>query len=493
MRAEQTFVRKALQSAKAAQAAEYNAEQHKRYDLYHGEYKRYLLAKLQKLNPKTWEEFSAVYVDLLRMVVDRRAGGLYAPEPQRTFLQDGEAVSDDVAAKAQALLDAARINAVMDKASRYAQLHRTVCVRAAWRHGRVELDVLPPMHWSVVQGNPDPTALDDCEAWILQNAARTDTPGAADEIRDTVWTWYPDSPGNRNGVPQWFVVDADGNVIDQGDNPYYVRAGDDGMGYAWIVPVAVLRYEDPDRAFFLHGGGDLTDAALHVAYELTDIARTLMFQSHGQPVFNGMEPDAAARMILSPTRGMGLGEDQDFKYVSPGSEGIIEKRLDALRQYLAQLAHTYNLPADTFDDHRQPESGVARRIANGPLNSARDAWAERLTDFEADLFRRMLVVHNRQALQGALLPENLTLHSSFPKQTTPLDPSEQLDVDEREIAMGVTSPVDVIMRKYGMGRDEARERYAENVQDSKGVGATGLRAAVQARIAERKAAQGSEG
>lgn len=476
------FVREAQRRVKQQNLYAYLTEQQRRYDLYMGEYRRYVVATLRERNPNTWAEFSPVYIDLLRMVVDRRAGGMYRPAPERTFTAQGAAVSEDIAQRAETLYADAQLDVVLDKAARYCQLHRTIVARPVWRHGRVEVDILPPMQWSLIQSAQNPTVLDDAAAWIEHHAGRSDTLGVADEIRDTLWTWHSASPGNRKGTPQWFTVNADGAIIAQGDNPYWYQIG---RAKRWIAPVAVLRYEDPDQAFFLPGGDDLTDAAIHVAYELTDLARTVAFQSHGQPVFTGLSGPEAARMLLSPSRGIGLAEGQKFEYVSTNA-GALVHRIEVLRGFLSQLAHSYDLPADTFDDNRKPESGVARRIANSPLHRMRNAYAQRLAGFESDLFARMAVIHNRQSAPNNALPEGLSVRVTPALQNTPLDPVEQLEVDSRRLAQGVISPVDLIMRDRGCDEETAARVYQENVTRNTQVGAAGLRNALAARIAARQ-------
>lgn len=455
------LIRELVTDVKRDALEAYLEDQQKRYNLYHGSYEAYIIELLKQKAPETWEEFTPIWLNVYRKIVDRRAGRLYVTPPERTFINaNGEKVDDKLAARIQAeILTPCKFDTELDKASRYLEYARTLCVGVAWRQDRIALDVLLPMLWEIEQGKNDPTSLYDAVAWIRYHLARTATQNAVDENVRTVWTTNPEGPGAEDGIPQYFVLDGDDVVIEQGANPYETK--DNNGKRKWIFPAILMHAEAPDADLYLEGGADLVTAALWVAFELTDIAFTVFYQSHGQPVFTGMTPEEAARFVLSPSRGIGLDETQDLNFKAPPTN--YEARAGNLRSFLVQLAQAYDLPADAFDETKRPESGVARRIASAPLIEVRNDIARRMAEYEAELWEVMRVVYNTHSPASKRIPDGVRLISTPRPQTLPIDPTEQKILDADRIAQGIISPVDVIVRETRMNRDEAKERYKENL------------------------------
>ncbi|RLC78584.1 MAG: hypothetical protein DRI61_09670 [Chloroflexi bacterium] len=456
-----------FQHIKEHLAAKDGTEQQLRYNLLLGRYEPEIKEVLKKRNPLTHEEYHIVWINLYKMVVDRLGGAYYQPEPQRTFHIGGAPVEGALLERIEQMYN---FDVALDKNARYTVAHRTVAVRVVWRHDRVELDVLPPMQWDVKTEAPDHTDLEDASLWVLYLKADRQT---------VLWVWDPEHELSINNVPQFYVLDKNMNVTDFGPNPYYIQT--EG-GRQYTAPVEVCRYEDPDTTFHVEGGEDLSTAALHVGYETTDIAHTVGWQSHGQPVFTNMPPDQAGQMVLSPSRGIGLNEGQKFEYVSAPS--AIESRLKALDKFLAQLAQAYDLPADVFDESKAPESGVSRRLAHAPLLERRNAYAKRMADFEERLWLKIRTVWNAHSAEVNRIPETVELSVEHTVQTMPLDPTEQQETDIRELRLGVKSPVDLIVRDRGVTRDEALAIYQENIQINAAIGVSGMARLVRDSIDE---------
>lgn len=462
----------------------YKTKQQDRFNLYLAEYGRYIQQRLLKLCPNTWQEFQHVYIDFVRMLVDRRAGTLYNNPPSRSYTVDGEPVHEDTLLKIQALYKSSDINSRLDKAARYCQLHRTVAVMCVWRDNAVQLDVLPPMQWTAVASASDSTSLDAAQSFTVHINPPTQQYVQKDKARHTIWTWHTYSPGNKSGVPQWYHTEGT-NIKDQGDNAYWYPEEMYGQIIkTYIVPVELLQYSDPDTGLNTPGGQDVVDTAIHIAYTLTDIGRTLDIQSHGQPLFTGMDPKEAATQLMGPTRALALADpDSDFRFVSADSAPV-EARIKALNSLIAKVSHTYDLPADTFDETRAPESGTARRTANAPLNKARDGIAARMASFEAKLFKKMIVVHNAHVAPVDRIPFGVQVTVGFEQHTTPLDPTEQDIHDKARIEMGVLTPVDIIQRDLGLDREQAEQRYSDNLEINSKSGVSGLRAVISRTLAE---------
>lgn len=445
------------------------AEHQLRYDLYHGCQEAHVVEALKVLAPKTYKQIAPLWVNVYRKVIDKLAGGLYRVSPTRTFTSTtGKPVSDEVALRVSEALDFKRLNKVLDKAARYLQNHRTLLLFVEWRHNRLEIDVLPPTLFHVEGGIPDSTCLEDADALLLFKRGRVDDPRHADEDLTEVWQIHPDVTPDK-GLPQWYTVNAKGVVLESGDNPYtqpLPYADPEGNTQQWVYPAVLLQLEDPDGELYIKGGDDIVKAAEHVATELSDLSYVQRYQSYGQAVFSGVDPDKIAEYTLGPGHAIPLGPNQDFNYRNPVP--LTVSRMQTLREFLSILAMAHDIPVETFDESRIPTSGVARRVASAGLTERRQILADRMAEYESDkLFNVMRAVYNAHAGKSQQIPWDIKMSVTAARITLPVDLTEADERKSKRAAIGLDNLLEDIMAEKGVDKETAalilRTNRADNM------------------------------
>lgn len=466
----EALIKRLQKDVKAAALAEYRKDQQKRTDLYCGNYAPHIRAELKARLPKTADQLIPLWLNPYRKVVDERAGGLYRTPPARVLLgPDGQEVPDSDKMIDQ-IIDRKTLNAKLDKAARYLEAHRTVLLAVVWRHNRIELDVLTPPLFHIVQGEPDPTCLEDAEAVAVHMCGHISTPEHADEPKSLVWYRGDDESGGTGGAATYALFnDKTGKIIESGENPYW-SLGADGS-WAQVFPFVLLQAEDPDADIYIPGGDDLVRAALHIGFTLTDNEFVERFQSYGQPVFSGLGKETVAEMEIGPNSAIALGAvgQEDFKFVAPPQTTVA--RMDSLGAFLRMLSYFYDLPVDTFDETRLPTSGVAMRISRKKLGQYRSDLAQRMAMFEERLFLTMRAVRNAMVGQADRTPWNFVYKVTPIPQEIPLDIAEQDARNAARIAAGLESAVSIIARERGVTEERAREILTQNRQDNAIAGA----------------------
>lgn len=438
------FVKQTVEFVQTGKRADFRTKQQRRYDLYTGHYVPHILDRLKSLCPETWDQFQPLWIDIYRKTIDRRAGVLYKDPPTRTYVDaSGQKVTPAVQAAIDRMLPPRRFDRTMDKAARYLEMHRTIAVAPVWRHAKIACDVLAPMNFDVAPGYPDPADVDDADAVIH---LRGDT--------FVVWTRHDDTVSGRD--PSYFVADKKGRIVDSGDNPYF----EPGKGAQY--PFAVLQVEDPDTAIFIPGGEEIVEAALHVAFTLTDDAFIQRFQSFGQPVFRGVTNEVAKTLVLSPSEGIGLPDPaMDLEFKSPGNTP--EQRMIALQNFLTVFANSVDLPADIFLPHSNiPESGVAKRIASVPLTEYRQRFARRMAHHEAEVFEAVRLIHNTHAAPADRIPWDVELLTEHAPIGLFFDALEQDTRTAERVTHDLETWQDVIARERGVSPAEAARILQRN-------------------------------
>jgi hypothetical protein len=466
----EALIKRLQKDVKAAALAEYRADQQKRTDLYCGNYEPHIRAELKTRLPKTADQLIPLWLNPYRKVVDERAGGLYRMPPVRVFLDaNGQEVPDSDAMIDQ-IIDRKTLNTKLDKAARYLEAHRTILIAVVWRHNRIELDVLTPPLFHIVQGEPDPTCLEDAEAVAVHMSGCVSTPEKAEEPRSLIWYRGEDAEGGTGGAASYALFnDKTGKILDSGENPYW-NLGADGS-WAQVFPFVLMQAEDPDADIYIPGGDDLVRAALHIGFTLTDNEFVERFQSYGQPVFSGIGKETVAEMEIGPNSALALGAagQEDFKFVAPPQTTVA--RMDSLGAFLRMLSYFYDLPVDTFDETRLPTSGTAMRISRKKLGQYRSDLAQRMAMFEERLFQTMRAVRNAMVGQENRTPWNFTYRVTPVPQEIPLDLTEQDARNTARIVQNLDSAVSIIARERGVTEERAREILTQNRQDNAQAGA----------------------
>lgn len=429
-------------------------EQQKAWDYYLGAGKSYTLDAMKPLF-KDPTKYRIVPVNLVRTLVDERAMLYKTPAERFLVGPDGKRIDEgpDVD-RVTAMWDQCLMDARMKSIERYTLLQRTILVKPTWRvgddygdAGQMELDVIGAHLCDVIQRQDDPTRMDA----FLYSISDVDTVSTNTE-RTRIGYVYWDAKKNLR-------FEADGKRRTNPENP-------GGVNPYGLLPAVVFRDWFAEDRFWLPGNVELVEQNEAINLVLTDIFHGLRMQTWGYAVAIGENlpveivhgPEQLVRIEIKPG---GVG---DFKIVKP--EHNIEANLKVIDSCFGWIARTFHVNPNDIKLVGTVASGFALLIQKMPLLEDRQNRLELFRGYERRLFGCMRRVWNvRNPSQK--ISEEVRLGLDFAEVEFPQDPLQELTVLEKEIELGLVSPVDEMLRRNpDLGtREEAEKRLIQNLSE----------------------------
>lgn len=367
------------------------------------------------------EQFRVFSVNLVRAIVDKRAGTYRLP-PRRTFTGMDQTAGDD-------LYRAMNADAVLKKASRYLEVCKTVCLQVGWNNatGTPTLNVLTPNVLDVVASNPE-------------HPERTVVTYPADRHEDRRYAdWTP------NGF----------KLLDWRGAPLSIVGNPNGANPYGVLPFVPWFDRLPDDSFWLPGGDDLFSAQDAVNVALSNLWRAVEHQAHGQAWASGISANEALQ--FGPDRAIALPQGGQFGFASPNAP--IASILSAIEFVLRQMAATYGVGSDIFDLSKVAESGSAKHAGRLDLKEVRQDQIAQARVMEGQLFNVLRAVANVHA--PGTIPDGATIGVDFAEQQDQLSEAEALENARAKQELGIWSPVDALMASNPDGFPDRQSAFAE--------------------------------
>ena len=227
---------------------------------------------------------------------------------------------------------------------------------------------------------------------------------------------------DREGVQgAHFKFDQDGKRYPVGDNSEMVNP------YG-IIPIAKL--DNYKNSY------DVVRSALQISIAMTEIALNVRF-ALGQPVFTGvMEGQSEIKSGID--NALFLGEDSDFKYVSPN--GSMMDMIEAVKLFANVTAENNHLRIRWGESGGNAPSGEALRILELENHESREADTLIYREFENDRYaidRAILETHKVMTL-----PDEY--YVDFGEVEYPMSVEQELKMLEWKMANGVMTKKDVL-------------------------------------------------
>lgn len=221
-------------------------------------------------------------------------------------------------------------------------------------------------------------------------------------------------------------------------------------------------------SFFVEGRGrGLCDQNATINNKLTDLNEIVQLQGFSVvQVVNPEEDDP----IIGPRRAtvfrpVDAAMPYGIEFKTPGAP-IAALRAD-VEADTRQLLRSHRIPDAVVGlEGRQAMSGIALRQAMAPIFEDLKVRARLFAPLESDLADSALRVRreNDEAFEYSELTQRPDVQIDYQLDEVPLDPVDQVTLDEHEIAHGVTTPPDLIQRKDpSLTWDEARSTWEENL------------------------------
>lgn len=345
------------------------------------------------------------------------------------YLQDAVRSVDGTDADKGILVEietSAALPVKMKQVNRMTKLLGTVLLRPVWRGGHMDLDVLTPDVVDVLTGNTP----EDLRSVMVTHYSPT-----GDTAETTFTLWTPDSVRS---------MDANGHITSEEPNPY------------GVLPFVPCWNDPPTDFFWQRGCADLMMIQDAINRLLTIVGYTVDYQGFSTAYVKGAEDIKDGDWKFGPGNLVSLPINGEIGFVAPNAP--VEQVLASVDFLLKQAAVTNGLSAATVSTEENTASGVSRIVANRELEEMRQDDIALFTQYERrlfDMFRTVWNVHN----PGRKVSDNAIFQINFYDPQPAMTQTEQSQVWERLMGLGILSPVDVMLeRDPDLTRDEAKAR-----------------------------------
>lgn len=345
-----------------------------------------------------------------------------------------------VAEAFERLLAALDLDSVMAQAQVFASVMPVVWLFPVVRvlaSGKVGLDIdfYTPYSANVKPRKDDRTQAESFYTWAQEEDPRQKP--TADGARSSRLVYY-----------EWTATtirkyDADWRPIVDGD-----PVVGDGVNHLGRLPVVAVRLGRPIDSYFLDGlGGDLYDGTIEVA-----VLRTLQNARFRDSAFKQLviDGDPAA---LPPEQIMGGPSHPIF--VDDGSASILDfqpqfdQQSAVVKERIIDLAATYGVSPASWTMSERVQSGFSKKMDSAKVLSRNREQRKWLASAEADLFRLVATGVKTGVFK---VPELAALDPAaeyvvdFADPRFEEEPKAQAEADARDIEVGKTSILDIVLR-----------------------------------------------
>jgi hypothetical protein len=309
---------------------------------------------------------------------------------------------------------------------------------------KLKTAIIPCSVLWVVQRDDDPT---EPEAVIYKRELK-DTVTAQSTTEYVRW--------DKDGV---FVFDSNGVVRPPSDdNPDMVNPYE-------ILPFAWLRDSFPVNTFFPDIDESLINQQDTLNVLLTSANQLAKYQGFSQPVMIGI--DQKSNVVVDPSKPIRIppamrDETQpDFKFVTPDSK--IGDILEQIRDHVERACARRGISMTALKSGAESMSGYAMKLANAKLERRRVDQIPLVRSALLSWWEIAKKIANAHK-PGTVNP-GAAIKIDFAEPDYEDDPQTELTRDEKEIALGLSSPVKVLMRRNpDLTEEAAKAEYEQNLE-----------------------------
>lgn len=353
--------------------------------------------------------------------------------PTRTFSVKGTAAED-----LKNLYDRLQIDQKMEVINRYLHVVNDpmfyVHLREVDGEFLAQVDILTPNVVSIFTRDDDPTVPVKVMIKMRKDSSKGFTP---DNRYWVVWT-----------ADEHYILDSD----------YTVKSveGNEEMKNPWgRLPFVFLHKYFPDDRFWAESEGDCL-YEFCIAHAISDCMDQFsrFFSGFKQGVVTGNNVTIPPGIKMSPDVMLKVeGDSVNFQAIDWQID--LAALNEDKKNNLELISQEYGIDASQYSGG-QRESGVALHIRNSKLSKVRKMQQKILLQAERELFELLKIV--------AGIPEGVTMDIAYVEPKPYADPQAELEVQAKEIEIGLASMVDIFMKRnpdYKGSPEEALKRLLE--------------------------------
>lgn len=450
-------------------------EAQRRFDVYRDRQDRYIVEQLQnEFSVKTVKEMRKITsINMSKKIVEELSS-IYKNPPERSFSN----ASENESTQLENLYHHSKANSRYKTSNRYYNLFDQNDLMVLPRKGIVELRPLTLMSYDVVPDANDP---ESAYAYIL-NAWDVGSRGSylrGQEISRERSDYYGRDFMNQK------IADSDDRkalmnryVVWTPEMHFTMNGRGEIVGDVIENPIMRLPFinaaMEKDSQFYVERGAGITNFSVEFAVCLSDLANTVKFQSHSQAVITAAK--APKNMVVGPNHILFLQLDPKnpelspkFEFVSPSpdignalnfldllmklflsSMGIDSKSMAGLMttQGFASGVERFLSMVERFEASKD-DLDVYEQVEFAAFDLMRD-WSNLMQGVNDE-------TRLRDDLNLATISDQVELQLKFKGPEVIKTESEELDVVERRLDLGLISKKRALMRIDGVDEDMATE------------------------------------
>ena len=316
----------------------------------------------------------------------------------------------------------------MKNAERMTRLLGTIANRVYWNNGTFDYR---PIYYFEAYFDDNPFTPSSIVYPLLSNTA---------DLSDTTslqWEYW--------GSDKYGILDEDGNVLTEEDNPY------------GVLPFVFTHREDQIDSFFVEGASDIINCNEQVNIALTEMNLGMRFNMFGQPWVTGMRADQSMLRAGSNTI-LDMGEDGAYNITSPN--GNIQEAIDNIKFQMELVATNNHLWIQWAESGGEVPSGISLMIKD--MERKEDYYDDialwRLYEKEFYNVERVIAEYN-----GISLPEEFGI--DFSEVEYPKTVQDQILKDQFDLEQNLTTRAKMMVRdNKDLTIEQAQETINANRQ-----------------------------
>ena len=338
----------------------------------------------------------------------------------------------------QELYNNLRINKVMSQANRYVNAFNDVLIQVSWDSNKEQPKIMLRLpHQTEVGYNQGEVE------WVAYFVEMVGKDGDTER-----WAYWSDTEhyyvDKQNGEDKIVAVEDNEEMV----NPF------------GVLPFVYLHNGWRDEDFFdKYTGDDLTGGTIDMAVHLTFLNHIIKTQSFKQLVGKGDNVGELLGQVLDPLSILTLtGQNTEISVLD------LQSNYDQLHKVAQELANnlaiSYGVSPSQFRMTSQASSGFALQMENLKLDRFTLEQQADFKVYEQELFGMLKVVSD---YYGKPMGDG-DMTVDFQEPNYPSSKSEQLQIDQTAIDMGLTSPHKVLMRNNpDLSEEDARVDVDDNI------------------------------
>jgi hypothetical protein len=456
-------------------------------EIYSDNIKDYVIAHLrEQFDEESIKEIPLVSsINLCKRVVDQRSC-VYKEAPQRDFTE----VSEEQVDILNRVYDDMGANTKLGLSNRLFSNHNQCLLQVLPKKGKLVMRVLKPHQWDAVVDPSDP---EEAMAIIISSYDNYDEKSEAADEPNSATGSQTNYKSNNEVYKQ---DEASKQLLKEDDKTYLVWTKEENYFMNREGTILGEPLPNPLKAFdmlpFIEISGNkefeywvrssnaYSSFTVEFNATMSHIQQIVKMQGYAQAVLSGPQELLMENIKVGPNYVLKLPVDKNagietkFEFASPGSD--IRGSLDFLEVLLTAFLTSNGLDAKTVSlsgEGTTYNSGLERLLAMLEKVSASREDYDLYEKVEGKLFKLITawleVLNTSETLDrkyylGAI-PEDAQVKVEFAKPEMVTSEVETLDQFQREIDMGIASPISILMERDNLTREQAEERYLEYQDD----------------------------